>query len=164
MHESSLNAMRRFHERYVAKLSQPRILEVGSLDVNGSYREIFSQTPCEYVGVDVIDGPGVDLVVQPWRWSVFDDSDFDVVISGQCLEHDKKFWLTLGEIGRVLSPGGVVCVIAPSLTKYHHPPDYWRFMQDAPLVWAELIGVIALTTHVKRKPPHGDAVLIGKKV
>ena len=37
-----------------------RVLEVGSLDINGSVRPIF--TDCEYVGLDLGPGPGVDVI------------------------------------------------------------------------------------------------------
>ena len=34
--------------------------EVGSWDTNGSIRRFFSN--CEYIGVDIAEGPGVDVV------------------------------------------------------------------------------------------------------
>ena len=37
-----------------------RVLEVGSLDINGSVRGYFQD--CEYIGLDVGPGPGVDVV------------------------------------------------------------------------------------------------------
>ena len=39
-----------------------RVLEVGSLDINGSVRDLFSD--CDYTGVDLALGPGVDLACQ----------------------------------------------------------------------------------------------------
>ena len=38
-----------------------KVLEVGSLDINGSMRSFFSE--CDYLGIDVGEGQGVDLVV-----------------------------------------------------------------------------------------------------
>jgi hypothetical protein len=38
-----------------------KVLEVGSLDINGSVRPLF--TDCDYMGIDLGDGPGVDQVI-----------------------------------------------------------------------------------------------------
>ena len=40
-----------------------RIIDIGSYNVNGSFRPILeSWKPAEYVGVDIAEGPGVDVV------------------------------------------------------------------------------------------------------
>ena len=40
-----------------------RIIEVGALNVNGSVRPILEQyKPKQYVGVDLVKGPGVDII------------------------------------------------------------------------------------------------------
>jgi hypothetical protein len=38
-----------------------RVLEMGSYNVNGSVRDMFALAG-RYVGVDLVEGPGVDLV------------------------------------------------------------------------------------------------------
>ena len=38
-------------EHYLAHFERARVLEVGSLDINGSVRDLFSA--CEYTGVDL---------------------------------------------------------------------------------------------------------------
>jgi len=60
-------------------------LEVGSLDINGSVRIVFER--CDYLGVDLGEGKGVDLVC-PGHLLEFPASSFDTVISCQCFEHD----------------------------------------------------------------------------
>lgn len=143
MHESSYSSMERFYrEYYLPKAKRekhaPAILEVGSRDVNGSYQPIFSGH--DYTGIDVVEGPGVDLVVDPWEWS-FDlsDSKFGTIICGQTLEHDSQWWLTLNEIRLVAAPNAIACIIAPGSGDEHNPPDYYRFMPDAPDAWAEIL-------------------------
>ena len=46
-------------EHYPNSFKSARVLEVGSLDINGSVRELFEK--CDYTGVDLQMGPGVDL-------------------------------------------------------------------------------------------------------
>jgi SAM-dependent methyltransferase len=109
-----------------------KILDVGSLDVNGSYRELFSHPAWIYTGLDVTSGPNVDLVVRsPYRWDEVATESVDVVISGQALEHIEYFWITMLEITRALTPGGICCLLAPSRGPEHrHPVDCWRFYPD----------------------------------
>jgi hypothetical protein len=65
-----------------------RVLEIGSLDLNGSIRSYFSN--CEYIGVDLAAGAGVD-VIGSGHELVYPDGSFDVVASCECFEHN-KFW------------------------------------------------------------------------
>lgn len=66
-----------------------RVLEVGSLNVNGTVRDFF--TDCKYVGVDVAQGPGVDVVCQGQDLD-YQAATFDTVISAECFEHN-PYWL-----------------------------------------------------------------------
>ena len=61
------------------------VLELGSYDVNGSVKEIFTECD-EYIGVDLIDGPGVDIVYDGYDLNL--GKKFDLVISCEMLEHD----------------------------------------------------------------------------
>ena len=53
------------------------ILEIGSYDVNGTIRNLFASE--NYVGVDLVEGPGVDVVAGGQSVD-FDDSSFDLVL------------------------------------------------------------------------------------
>jgi len=106
-----------FKERYLKNRgAEPLlILDLGSLDVNGSYREYFDVSPWLYRGVDMIEGENVDIVLEdPYDWKKIRSNSVDVLISGQAFEHIEFFWITMLEIERVLRPGGLCCIIAPS--------------------------------------------------
>ncbi|MRR15256.1 MAG: class I SAM-dependent methyltransferase [Deltaproteobacteria bacterium] len=134
MHQSSMDKMTAFRDRYLtAKQSQPlRILDLGSQDVNGSYRPLFSKEPWKYIGLDRVAGHNVDIVLHtPYIWSGISGESADVVISGQALEHIEYFWITILEVARVLKPGGLCCILAPSSGPEHrYPRDCWRFYPD----------------------------------
>jgi hypothetical protein len=123
-----------FRDRYLsARVQEPlRILDIGSLDVNGSYRELFSVSPWVYTGLDMGAGKNVDVVVHtPYVWREVASASADVVISGQAFEHIEYFWITMLEIARVLKVGGICCILAPSSGPEHrYPVDCWRFYPD----------------------------------
>ena len=133
MHDSSFYLMHLFVEGH---LLQPRgqatrILDVGSADVNGTFRPLFDKPRWTYTGLDIVPGTNVDIVAEkPYCWPLEEDS-FDVVISGSCLEHVQAPWLWAREVARVVRPGGLVMVIAPWRWPQHrHPVDCWRVLPD----------------------------------
>jgi hypothetical protein len=75
--------------RFPNMFSGVKVLEVGSLDINGTVRDFF--TDCEYIGVDLDEGPGVDLVGQGQELE-FPNRNFATVISAECFEHNPH-WL-----------------------------------------------------------------------
>jgi len=109
-----------------------RILDIGSRDVNGSYRDIFAKPPWRYLGVDLAPGKNVDVVLaDAYDWREFPTDYADVIVSGQTLEHIEFFWDTLAEIARVMKPNGLCCLIAPSSGPEHrYPQDCWRIYPD----------------------------------
>jgi SAM-dependent methyltransferase len=107
-----------------------RVLEVGSCDVNGSLRhEAVKHGPSEYVGVDIIAGPGVDIVCSSDDiLTRFGKESFDVVISTCALEHIALAKFAISNIKNVCKPGGLVLIIVPSVWPEHNFPfDYWRY-------------------------------------
>ncbi len=134
MHASSFDKMADFRDRFLeSRKNEPlKIVDLGSYDVNGSYRPLFAQSPWQYLGVDLAPGENVDLVLRdPYVWRELASQSVDVVICGQTFEHTEFFWETMLEIARVLKPHGLVCVIAPSSGPEHRfPLDCWRFFAD----------------------------------
>ena len=74
----------------------------------------------------------MDIVLKnPYKWTEIRSRSADVLISGQAFEHIEFFWITMLEIERVLKPGGLCCIIAPSGGFEHrYPVDCWRFYPD----------------------------------
>lgn len=129
MHKSSLDTAKIFFQRYVAEPCT--VAEVGSLDVNGSFRR-FAPDGSRYVGLDFAEGPGVDvLLTDPYKLPL-DDQSVDVCVSTSCLEHSEFFWLTFLEMVRILKPNGLLYFSAPSNSQFHrYPVDCWRFYPDS---------------------------------
>jgi SAM-dependent methyltransferase len=80
------------------------VLDIGSLDINGNNRYLFEQ--CDYSGIDIGDGPNVDVVCSGHLFK--SDDLFDVVISTECFEHDEYWEQTLKNvINNLLKDGGL---------------------------------------------------------
>jgi SAM-dependent methyltransferase len=131
MHTSSLAHMRRLVDTYLKGQNDLNIVDIGSWDVNGSYKPLLSAPSWRYCGVDLAAGPNVDVVMtSPYQLPMASHS-VDVLVSGQAFEHIEYFWLTWLEICRVVKPGGLIFLIAPSRGPEHrYPQDCWRFYPD----------------------------------
>lgn len=155
MHESSLLHMTRFRDQFLGdKQGQTlRIADLGSYDVNGSYRPLFADSAWHYKGLDVNAGPNVDIVLaDPYCWQALSGNSIDVVISGQAFEHIEFFWLTALELSRVLRPGGLCCLIAPSGGPEHrYPVDCWRFYGDGMRALMRYAGLEVLDVYTNDK-------------
>jgi ubiquinone/menaquinone biosynthesis C-methylase UbiE len=63
------------------------------------------------------------------------DASIDVVLITQVLEHIPEPIAVIGEIRRVLKPGGTLLLSVPSIFPQHGSPgDYWRYMPQG-LQW-----------------------------
>lgn len=134
------------------------ILDVGGQDVNGGYRGLFKQVPLHaFVTTDLEAAPGVDVVMDdPYRLP-FPDCSFDIVISGQMLEHCPQFWRTFAEMVRVQRTDGLLFLIAPSAGPIHrYPVDCYRFHPDAFATLAELNGCKLIDCWLDTRGPWRD--------
>lgn len=114
----------------IEEVKGKRIIEVGSYDVNGSLRYIVELLqPAEYIGVDIVKGPGVDIICPIDNLvKMFGKESFDVVISTCTLEHIKDWKKAIQNIKNICKPNGIILIIVPSDWPYHeYPYDFWRY-------------------------------------
>lgn len=161
MHDTAYETARLFFGLYW----QPEfrtVIELGSQNVNGTLRD-HCPPEAHYVGLDLEPGAGVDLVVAAGQPLPLADASVDVVVTSSAFEHDICFWQTFLELVRVVRPGGLVYVNAPSNHHFHrYPVDCWRFYPDAGLAlasWARRNGMAVelVECFVGRPGDHGWA-------
>lgn len=129
MHKSSYDLMRTgFINKYLDQSKTLNILDVGSMDINGTYRPLFSCPNWIYTGMDLEAGKNVDIM----GWENIKPYYYDVVISGQCLEHVERPWDWIGFVKSVVKQSsGLICIIVPHVQKEHkYPIDCWRVFPD----------------------------------
>lgn len=102
-HQAQQDFFTRVRSRFPWLFEAKRTLDVGSLDINGNNRYLF--TDCEYVGIDIGAGNNVDVVIRGHEYD--DEKKFGVVISSECFEHDEFYRLTILNCIRLLDSGGI---------------------------------------------------------
>ena len=163
MHLSSMKNMKEFRDKYLTGKFNLRVLDVGSMDVNGSYRGLFEKH--DYVGLDMKPGKGVDVV----GWDGVKANSFDVVISGQAFEHIRYDLAAMKKVARALKAGAYCCIIAPSAGQKHAPPDYRRYQPDDFKVLAEKVGLKVIEVRIEDNPTDKysrkwmDCILVAQK-
>jgi SAM-dependent methyltransferase len=146
MHESVMEFGKRVLS--VREVQGKAVLEVGSLNVNGSLRQhIMTMLPATYVGVDLVWGPGVDVtfdwctpdlggMMHGWRgW-------FGLVVCTEMLEHARDWRVAVSNLKRALAPHGILLLTTRSqgfALHHEHPGDFWRFeLGDMQVIFGDL--------------------------
>lgn len=113
-----------------------KVLEIGSLIVPGqehlSVRKYFPEA--EYIGVDMQQGNGVDVVDDciNYCYNYYQNGEvFDLILCLDMLEHSINPQEVLNSTKYALKPDGVLLVT--SVFNFHihkYPNDYWRFTPE----------------------------------
>lgn len=138
MHESAMKYGKKFFESYCLEdFSGKIIVDVGAQDVNGSLRQ-FCPVGAQYIGVDFVEGKGVDVVIDDPYALPFENESVDVVVCSSVFEHSEFFWLLFLECIRIIKPTGLIYLNMPSNGMVHrYPIDGWRFYPDSGLSLAK---------------------------
>lgn len=119
MHTQQRNWIKTIKDKFPTFFENRRVLEFGSVNINGSIRDDF--TNCDYVGVDVAPAQGVDVVSIAHKYN---SEPFDVVYSTSELEHDMYWVKTLKKMVELLNPGGLMFFSCGSLWEEHGTEKY----------------------------------------
>ena len=111
-----------------------RVLEIGPDGFPSAYRragEAGSARPSEWHTLDIFEDARLTHVAESeYRFPIPDES-YDVVLSGQVIEHVRKTWVWIKEVARVCKTGGTVITINPVSWPYHEAPiDCWRVFPE----------------------------------
>ncbi|KKM01686.1 hypothetical protein LCGC14_1791930 [marine sediment metagenome] len=92
------------------------VLDVGSLDINGNNRYLF--TNCNIVGIDLEKGRNVDVVTEVHKY--ISSKKFDVIVCTEMLEHDYYWQESLKRMLELLRKGGLLLLTAAGPNRPEH--------------------------------------------
>ena len=115
-HESQIEFMLSVKAKFPERFSGCRVLDIGSLDLNGNNRYLFENY--KYLGVDVGYGDNVDIVCPGHK--IIDKERFDIVISTECLEHDCYWEETLNNMVLLTKPNGLLLLSCATTGRPEH--------------------------------------------
>lgn len=145
-----------------------RVLEIGALNINGSIRPLFAGAE-RYCGIDVVPGPGVDVVASGATYQ----PDFvpDCVVCCEVLEHTPDAERIVRHMVDLVAPGGSVIVTCASEGRAPHSAvdgmavrdgEFYRNVPAADLHgWLHEAGLTDIT--VQPRPDRGDVYAVGVK-
>lgn len=130
-HEQQRKFCKSVKERFPEFFNGKLVVDIGSLDINGSNQYLFENSG--YVGVDLFAGRNVDITCKGHELALPDES-VDVVISTECFEHDSHYDKTLKNIYRMIKPGGLFIFSCATTGRPEHgtrrtTPDDAPFIQ-----------------------------------
>lgn len=106
-HQAQYAFFERIKEKYPSYFKGKKVLDCGSLDINGSSRKLFED--CDYTGIDIVEGKNVDIVCFT-KDAPFKDNTFDVVTSGEMLEHDETWKESLQKMYDLVKSNGLLLI------------------------------------------------------
>lgn len=116
-HQQQKNFVEEVRRKLPNFFNNNKVLEIGSLNINGTVRDFF--VGCEYTGIDLDEGPGVDVVCAGQEYAAPDDS-FDLVCSLECFEHNPFWKETFLNMIRMCRPGGLVLFTCATEGRLEH--------------------------------------------
>lgn len=104
-----------------------RVLEIGPDKFPSIYQTIINNSSIVWDTVDMYESPHLTYVAKEEYSYPIQDNYYDIIISGQVLEHVRKVWVWIKELARICKDGGVVIIINPVSWPYHaEPVDCFR--------------------------------------
>ena len=95
-----------------------RVLEIGSRTVENQPTIRCHFNGCDYIGVDISNGPNVDIVGKGHEFK--SDQLFDTAVSCECFEHDPFYEKTIMNMIHNLRPNGLLIFTCASTGRSEH--------------------------------------------
>lgn len=149
-HTEQFEFIKRVRSRFPEHF-QGNTLDCGSYDINGSFRGLVQGI---YTGIDMQPGPNVDRVIKTHEFPI-EDGPFDLVLSGEMLEHDEHWAESLDKMQKLLKPGGLLAITCAypgrDVRTYPWCEEHYKNLQVADIMEAFMSGPFS---HIDTKFTH----------
>jgi SAM-dependent methyltransferase len=102
-HKEQKEYIDKIKQKFPQAFTNCKVLDIGSFDVNGNEKIWFEN--CNFIGLDIGPGKGVDVVCPANEYDAPDES-FDTIISCECWEHNPYYKESILNAVRMLKSGG----------------------------------------------------------
>jgi SAM-dependent methyltransferase len=153
------------YERHLPEHARGRLLDLGcgTVPLYAAYRPLVSEITCVDWGGSVHHGQHLDVAHDLNQPLPLADARFDTIILSDVLEHIRKPEALLGEVRRVLAPGGKLLLNVPFFYWLHEQPhDYFRYSEHALRSFVDSIGLKLLLLEGLGGAPEVLADVVGK--
>jgi hypothetical protein len=127
-HSQQIDFCQKVRLNFPSHFKDVRVLDAGSQDINGNNRYLFEN--CNYLGIDLGEGPNVDLVCAMHEHEP--EEKYDTIISTEAFEHDKNFKESVRHIVySLLKSGGLFLMTCAAHGRPEHGTHNHSFV-DSP--------------------------------
>jgi SAM-dependent methyltransferase len=102
-HKEQDDYINRIKNKFPNFFKNKKVLGIGTFNVCGTENEYFND--CDYQGLDLGPGEGVDIICPAQDYDA-PDGTFDVIISCECWEHNPYYKESIQNATRMLKSGG----------------------------------------------------------
>jgi SAM-dependent methyltransferase len=155
------------YERYLPEFARGRLLDLGcgKVPLYAAYRAKVSEITCVDWGMSAHGGQHLDVTHDLNQPLPLPDERFDTVILSDVLEHVRAPEALLGEVARILAPGGKLLLNVPFFYWLHEQPhDYYRYTEHALRAMVQRSGLQLVSLESLGGAPEVLADVIGKHV
>lgn len=127
-----------------------KVLEIGPSSYPSPFQKLVNDDTIQWDTIDFVDTNSIDdaafenltyKLQSPYEFPIADET-YDIIVSGQVMEHVDKIWLWMKELKRITKKGGKIITISPVSWPYHEAPiDCWRIYPSAAIALADEVGL-----------------------
>ena len=150
MHLNSKLLFEKYAIQYFEK--NQSILEIGPVENPTYYSKLVNMSSLKWHTLDIKEYSGkgeinpLHIVSQEEYNYPIEDDTFDIVLSGQVMEHVKNIWSWVDELKRITKKDGLIIIISPISWPYHEAPvDCWRIYPEGMTTLMEEKGLKVIT-------------------
>jgi SAM-dependent methyltransferase len=143
-----------------------RVLEIGPDGFPSTYQRLVNDASLVWDTLDLYESPQLTYSKSNEYCFEIPDASYDIVLSGQVIEHVRKPWIWIKELARVTKPEGLVITINPVSWDYHESPvDCWRiYPEGMKALYGEACLTVLVSTFESLETPQYRRFVPGRSM